>query len=317
MTTGNKTMTENTPVTLTAAPRSEGVTAARAVGSLLFVMAATLAGCGGGSDSPTPAPAPEPTPTPAPTPAPTPTPTPTPAPTPAPTPGVPTGMTAGPVLANGGTVYYKDVNTNGSLDAGDRAVIFNPTNQAFYELLTNAAGNLTWDAASTAATARGGHLFTGETNAEIEFVRTAYAYTGTTAPVYGGLLVTESDGTLGAWIGLAAAAGPTAYVPGNQMSGDGVWTWVQASGALGGASLQTDAPWMVHWNFTNGKGDDDGGKLRAAMTGGNNLGSDSTPGVQPEPVLAQCLYDMQGDELTVSRYIVEYVDAAAVTSTVP
>ena len=67
---------------------------------------------------------------------------------------------------------------------------------------------------------------TGEAAGEVEFVRTTFTYAaGSAPPTYGGLQVTESDGTLGAWIGLAAAAGPAAGVS------DGVWSWVKTDGS--------------------------------------------------------------------------------------
>ena len=87
---------------------------------------------------------------------------------------------------------------------------------------------------------------TGEAAGEVEFVRTTFSYAaGTTAPTYGGLQVTEGDGTLGAWIGLAAASGPAAGVS------DGVWSWVKTDGAVGGTALAAGAPWLVHFAFAN------------------------------------------------------------------
>lgn len=307
MTTEIKTMSQSPSVSPTPAPRRKAASVARTVGGLLFVGVATLAGCGGGSDSPTPAP------TPTPTPAPTPTPTPNPAPAPAPTPTtVPAGMATGAPLTNGGIVYYRDANTNGTLDAGERAVVFNPTTQAYYELVTNTGGaGLTWGDANAAALAKGGHLLIGETNAEIEFVRTTYAYAaGAAVPAHGGLQITEAKGDLGAWIGMTATTGAT----------HGVWSWIKADGTEGGQALQTAAPWLVPMTFTNPDGDPTTGLLRGAMTGGSDLAG--VTGAPAAANVSQCLYDAQAgavvdptvatSPLLISRYVVEYPSAAAI-----
>ena len=308
MTIESSTMTKTASVVPTAAPTGSGVSASKALGGLLFIVAAALAGCGGGSDDPPAATPPAGTPDPNTPPAPAPG-------TPAPAPGttVPAGMATGATLPNGGIVYYKDAPpANGTLDAGERAVVFNPITQHYYELVAEPA-NLSWDAASTKALALGGHLMTGDATGELEFVRTTFAYkAGQPAPAHGGLQVTEADGKLGAWIGLAAAPGPAPYVQGNLNSGDGVWSWVKPDGSPGGTALASGDAWIVHEAFVNGKGDDDAGLLRAAMTGGNDLAADTTPGVAPDPKESQCLYDMQSFETVVSRYIVEYENAAAI-----
>ena len=219
-------------------------------------------------------------------------------------------MATGPTLGNGGIVYYTDANANATLDAGERAVVYSPTTQHYYELI-NAGAPLGWDAAALAAGARGGHLMTGEAAGEVEFVRTTFTYAaGSAPPTYGGLQVTEGDGTLGAWIGLAAAAGPAAGVS------DGVWSWVKTDGSVGGTALAADAPWLVHFAFANPAGNDDTGLLRAAMTGGSDLPTDGTPGTAPDPRPEQCLYDLQAGQLVPSRYIVEYESTAAVTSVI-
>ena len=219
-------------------------------------------------------------------------------------------MATGPTLGNGGIVYYTDANANATLDAGERAVVYSPTTQHYYELI-NAGAPLGWDAATQSAGARGGHLMTGEAAGEVEFVRTTFSYAaGSAAPTYGGLQVTESDGTLGAWIGLAAAAGPAAGVA------DGVWSWVKTDGSVGGTALAAGAPWLVHFTFANPSGNDDTGQLRAAMTGGSDLTADGTPGTAPDPSSDQCLFDLQASELVPSRYVVEYESTAAVTSVV-
>jgi hypothetical protein len=220
-------------------------------------------------------------------------------------------MATGPTLGNGGTVYYTDANANATLDAGERAVIYSPATQHYYELL-NAGAPITWDAAAQAAGARGGHLMTGEAAGEVEFVRTTFSFAaGTPAPAYGGLQVTEGDGALGAWIGLAAVPGPVASVA------DGVWSWVKPDGSGGGTPLAADAPWLVHFGFANPTtGNDDTGQLRAAMTGGNDLPGDSAPGTAPDPRPEQCLYDLQASQSVPARYVVEYETTAAVTSVI-
>ena len=314
MTTEFNTPTDSPQVLPTAAPARHGISAHRTLGVLMVAAVAALAGCGGGgSDSPPAADTPAP-PTGAPAPV---VPAPTPG-TPAPAPGavgVPAGMATGATLSNQGIVYYKDANTNGALDAGERAVVFNPTTQHYYELVTAPAG-LSWDAASAAAVGKGGHLMTGDATGELEFVRSTFAYKASDpVPAHGGLRVTESDGTLGAWIGLIATPGPTPYVQGNLNSGDGVWSWAKPDGTAGGAPFTSGNAWLVHEAFVNGKGDDDGGLLRAAMTGGNDfVPAVAPPAGAPVPAETQCLYDMQAFETRVSRYIIEYETAAAVTT---
>lgn len=298
----------------TAAPAGHSDSSPWVMGGLALLMTATLAACGGGGDDP-PAAAPEP---PAATPAPpagTPAPPPgTPAPppgTPAPASTVPAGMVAGPALANGGLLYFKDANANAILEAGERAVIYSPTTQHYYEF-QSAPAPLTWDAATAAAVARGGHLFTGDAAGEVEFVRSSFSFAaGTPAPAYGGLQITESDGSLGAWIGLAAAPGPS------PTASDGVWSWVKTDGTVGGTALAAGAPWLTHFTFSNPNGDDSTGALRAAMTGGNDLAGDNSPGVAPDPSPQQCIFDLQATQAVPSRYIVEFESTAAVTSVVP
>lgn len=315
MITDFKTPTDSTQVLPTAAPARHGNSAQRTLGILMVAAAAALAGCGGGgSDSPvavSPSPA-APVAPPAATP---PVATP-PAGTPAPVgTTVPTGMATGATLANTGIVYYKDANTNGALDAGERAVVFNPATQHYYELVTNystpnVAAGLSWDAALAAAQTRGGHLLIGETTAEIEFVRSTYAYAANTpVPTHGGLQITEADGSLGAWIGLLAVDSPTNI--------HGSWSWITPASAAGGQALQADAPWLVHATFTNPDGTAATGKLRGAMTGGNDL----APALNPAAALPQCLFDAQLDQpntatnqLLISRYVVEYETAAAVNT---
>ena len=318
MTIESKTMTETSPVAPTAAPGRHAATATRTVGSLLFVMAAALAGCGGSSSDDTPAAAQPPAAQPpaAQPPAGQP-PAAQPPATPAPS-TVPAGMaTVGTPLANTGIVYYKDANTNGALDAGERAVVYNPTTQHYYELVTNFSApnvpaGLTWDAALTGAQARGGYLLIGEATGEIEFVRSTYAYAaGAAVPTHGGLQISEDNGSLGAWVGLVAATGAT----------HGVWSWIKTDGGtVGGTALAAGAPWLVHATFTNPDGDPTTGGLRGAMTGGNSLaGTDGAPaGAQ----LQQCLFDAQAsaakdpvnatDPYLISRYVVEYDSAAAI-----
>ena len=48
-------------------------------------------------------------------------------------------MATGPTLGNGGIVYYTDANANATLDAGERAVIYGPTTQHYYELINAGA----------------------------------------------------------------------------------------------------------------------------------------------------------------------------------
>ncbi len=318
MTTDFEMTTNALPVLPTAAPARQGLSTPRALGGLMLVAAAVLAGCGGGSDSPPAASPAPPAATPAP-PAAAPAP-PAATPTPVAT-TVPANFATGSALPNQGIVYYKDANANATLDAGERAVVYNPATQHYYELVTNlgaanAVTGLTWDAALAAAAARGGHLLIGETNAEVEFVRSTFAYAaGSAVPSHGGLQITHTDGSLGAWIGLVAAN--------SAASVHGTWSWIQPNGTAGGPALAADAPWLVHETFANPDGQAVTGKLRGAMTGGNDLAADETPAVAPNPSPSQSLYDLQSDQPNaqnqpvVSRYVVEYDSAAAVTSVLP
>lgn len=315
MTSEFSSSTERTSVKPTPAPQGHGNLSRKALGGLLLALAVTAAGCGGSDNDSPPAaeqppagqppagqpPAGEP-------PAGQPPAGETPAPSPATT--VPANMASGTPLADGAPVYYADANTNGTHDAGERTVIYNPTTKTYYELVVNRATPggaevpVGWNAALAAAQQRGGHLFIGETNAEIQFVRQAYTYAkGGTPPVYGGLPADEEAGALGAWIGLAAAQGAQ---PNN-------WSWIKADSSLGGGALEAGAPWLVHATFARPNGDATTGELRAAMVGGNNLPADNTPTVAPDPSPEQCLYELQSNQ-TIARYIVEYDTAAAVTA---
>jgi len=152
MTTDFEMTTNALPVLPTAAPARQGLSTPRALGGLMLVAAAVLAGCGGGSDSPPAASPAPPAATPAP-PAAAPAP-PAATPTPVAT-TVPANFATGSALPNQGIVYYKDANANATLDAGERAVVYNPATQHYYELVTNlgaanAVTGLTWDAALAA-----------------------------------------------------------------------------------------------------------------------------------------------------------------------
>jgi hypothetical protein len=237
-------------------------------------------------------------------------------PPPAADPLAPTGFKASTATPGGAPVYFSDTNNDNVLQATEKVVLYNAATQHYYELVTNGGATpapLGWDAALAGAAARGGHLFTGDAAGEIEFVRSNFAHAvGTPAPAHGGLAITESLGAEGAWIGLMATAGA------NPAVADGTWNWLTPQGNGGGPAFSaTDPAWLRHFTFSNPSGDDNTGQLRAAMTGGNDLPADSTPGVAPDPAPTQALFDVQGTDPVPSRYIVEYETVAAVTTAPP
>ncbi len=275
---------------------------------------AAAADSGGSSSSPPPAGG---TPTPAPTPAPTPTPTPTPAPTPPADPNAPTGLETGAYTRPDGVaaagLYFADTNNNNTVDAGERVVFHNATSGHYYELVASAGS---WDAANTAAAAKGGHLLVINDATEAAYIQSLYGYEiggpsvevpadraanyAGNRPIYGGLPVDELGGDQGAWVGL-------------QANGTG-WNWVaQTSGGATTAITNTDPLWIVHYGQQRPSSAAD--DQRGAIVGGNNLGADSSPAA-PNPAETQVLFNQIGGT-ALPYYVVEYETLAAVNTPAP
>lgn len=314
------------PAETTAAPAAEEAAQSGGMSPWLIGGLAVL-GVGGiaaaadsGGSSPSPAPAGDaPAPI-APTPV-TPTPvTPPPPPPPPADPAKPANMTEaqaytkpGATAAIPGTIYFTDTNSDGQVNAGERVVIYNEATGKYYELV-NSMG--TWAEASAGASQRGGYLVVIDDATEAAFLQNTYGYAPTTAtvfetgaagrptdyastaPIYGGVPIDNLAGDLGAWVGLAG-------------TGTG-WEWTTGPGAP--LPLTNSPLWLTHetWSRPGEPATDQ----RGALIGGNNLTTDTTPGVDPNPAATQILYHLEGTD-DLPYYIVEYDTVAAVNGAAP